>query len=387
MKRKNNAMRLKFILACSLFFVICALGTPAAFADTVLTDRNGEPLTADNFPYYQLAADTFAADGAETELSLDMKLQTEAQRILEEKLASCGDGAGCAVILDAGSGAPLALAVCGEGADPLRDSFSPGNLFLPCTALAAFSHGLADADMLITCEGAFRRYEQDGFVPECWIWSAADALPLSHGEESLATALRDSCQYYFYTLGSDLGIKAMSDYARGLGLGLSTGIELPESVGVLASWDCKSADSPWNIGDTLEAAVGRSFHAFTPLQLARYCAAIVNDGSLQPASLLAKGDASEAAAAPELSKAFAAVREGMGARYAPISTHELSATPLYGAGDFAGLSHSDGSAGLFMGFAPADAPHYVICVAMTGEAADLHHETALDILRAALTSE
>ena len=193
MKRKN-LMRVKFILACSLFFVICALGTPAAFAEgTVLTDRNGEALSAENFALYTAAGTGVAPSGGELSLSIDLRLQREAQRVLDEALSEYGgDTAGCAVLMDIESGAPLALAVSGEGADPLNDSFSPGNLFLPCTALAAMGNGLTDPDACIDCEGVFKRYEQDGLAPECWIWSAAEGLRLSHGEESLATALRDS---------------------------------------------------------------------------------------------------------------------------------------------------------------------------------------------------
>ena len=42
----------------------------------------------------------------------------------------------------------------------------------------------------------------------------------------MTTALRDSCCYYFYALGNDLGIYQLALYTEALGLGQPTGIEL-----------------------------------------------------------------------------------------------------------------------------------------------------------------
>ena len=85
-----------------------------------------------------------------------------------------------------------------------------------------------------------------------------------------------------------MGIEALDDIAQQFGLGESTGIELPETTGNLASpetHDRYDVDD-WMAGDTLQAGIGQSDNLFTPLQLAEYCAAIANGGTRHSASIL-----------------------------------------------------------------------------------------------------
>lgn len=73
-------------------------------------------------------------------------------------------------------------------------------------------------------------------------------------------------------------------YAEKFGFGEYTGIEIEESKGTLAGRDSTS----WQAGNTVQAAIGQSDNAFTPLQLATYAATIANDGVRLKTHLVSK---------------------------------------------------------------------------------------------------
>lgn len=163
--------------------------------------------------------------------------------------------------------------------------FAPGSTFKPCVSMAALTEGTIDTNSYIQCQGVYRRYEAQGYAPVCWIWGENH---LTHGTDNVTLALRDSCNYFFYEVGHNLGIDKMDKYAKLFGLGEPTGIELQEDTGNMSSpdshWDFVKED--WHIGDTMQAAIGQSDTVFTPLQLAEYCAAVANGGKRHTASIL-----------------------------------------------------------------------------------------------------
>lgn len=381
MKNRRNIMRkTKFILCCALFTFICVFGSAAAFAEgdnAALLDRNGEVLTAENFPYYADALDTFneyISTGNTVKLTVDLDLQEKILNVMnEDPVMGTKNAALSAVVLDIETGAPLAL--INRGRDPLNSCFAPHQLFLPCTALAALSHDIVRPDTVICCDGVFTRYEDDGIAPACWIWNAAPDGHLTHPEENLRTALRDSCYYYFYTLGNDLGIDALSDYARSLGLGEDTGIELLASKGVLASREQKTGEEPWHIGDTLEAAVGRSVSDFTPLQYARYIAAIANGGKGYSTSIVNEIVNSERESVytrqPQIINETSemnevnwdAVREGLYIRLNdPLNSSTATKGCVMAGSGSSYYEGTDRTECIFIGYAPYDAPRYAIVV-------------------------
>lgn len=259
--------------------------TPAATPGRLL-DRTGQTLNLAQCPGLSGAEETFAhylQSGYDVWLTIDLALQQQAQTLLAEAL---DDSGGAVVMVDVKTGAPLVIASNGQGGNrALLSAYQPTNLFLPCTAIAnnGLRSNIITPEDQICCEGVFDRYEADGFAPACWIWAEG----YTHGNENMTTALRDSCYYYFYALGNALGNDLIVDYAEALGLGQPTGIELPENVGRVASLQTAKDDGrEWRIGDTLEAAVGRNDNAFTPLQMAEYCAAIANKGLRYSASIL-----------------------------------------------------------------------------------------------------
>ncbi len=64
-------------------------------------------------------------------------------------------------------------------------------------------------------------------------------------------------------------------YAEKFGLGVKTGLEIEEGTGILAGRD----STTWQEGNTVQAAIGQSDNAFTPVQLASYAATIANNGT------------------------------------------------------------------------------------------------------------
>lgn len=165
----------------------------------------------------------------------------------------------------------------------LNGTYAPGSTFKPVTAIAALDKQIVTPATTIYDKGIFDKYADQGYAPTCWLYPHG-----SHGDVNAAKAIEVSCNYYFYTVGEQLGIDALSDYAMRFGLGVSTGIELSESTGVMSTQKYKeeTTDTPWYIGDTMQAAIGQSFNVFTPLQLANYMATIANNGTRYEASML-----------------------------------------------------------------------------------------------------
>ncbi len=172
----------------------------------------------------------------------------------------------------------------------LMGTYAPGSTFKPCVAIASLTEGIINTEFKVKCQGVFTKYADQGYAPECWIWRASKNPKehLTHGEDTVTDALRDSCNYFFYTVGEQLGVDLMGEYAHDLGLGVSTGIELVEATGNMSN-QANHADytgTQWRIGDTMQAAIGQSDSVFTPLQLAEYCATVANGGTRYSASIL-----------------------------------------------------------------------------------------------------
>ena len=261
-------------------------------------------------------------------LTIDSVLQEQTERILANGIAALkrtreteraeglarGDydpemkdeiTGGAAVVVDVRTGSPLAIAsyptydvstiienyqalLEQENAPlfnrALMGAYAPGSSFKPCTAIAALTEGVINTEDEVKCEGVFTRYAAEGYTPECWIWQQGYTHPL----ENVSTALRDSCNYFFYTIGNELGVDKLGEYAHNFGLGSTTGIEIPESTGNMSNRENHSdyTGTEWRIGDTLQAAIGQSDSIFTPLQMAEYCATVANSGTRYSASIL-----------------------------------------------------------------------------------------------------
>lgn len=152
-------------------------------------------------------------------------------------------------------------------------SFAPGSIFKPCVASAALEEGVITGNTLIDCTMIYDYYESDPVA--CMHY---------HGDLNVNGAITESCNFFFAETGRRLGINTMYLYAEKFGLGEYTGVEISESKGFLAGRD----SSIWTAGNTVQAAIGQSDNAFTPIQLATYAATIANNGTRLKTHLVSK---------------------------------------------------------------------------------------------------
>ena len=142
----------------------------------------------------------------------------------------------------------------------------------------------------------------------CW-------RPEGHGTVNAHSALKLSCDTYFYTLGQRMGIERIARYARLFGLGSATGIDISgEKRGLVPdpAWSLAARKHPWYAGETISVSIGQGPVLLTPLQMAEMTALVANGGKKVTPHLLkdAKG-LPPAVDVPLDKKALAAVRGGM----------------------------------------------------------------------------
>ena len=272
-----------------------------------------EPIPGNNV---YLTIDIVLQEAVERILDSGIERIMEARAITNEEAIRDGEldkvmgeitGAGM-VVMDVKTGEPLAIAswptfdlatlmdnykaIASDEGKPLFNralsgTYAPGSTFKPVTAIACLTE-VEDTGITINTtiedEGIFLKYRDAGYAPKCWAYGVQ---PL-HGTVNVSGALAVSCNYFFYSIGEILGIDTLSDYAKRFGLGVSTGIELPESVGVMSTQEYKVqlTGANWYIGDTIQASIGQAYNLFTPLQMATYISTIANSGERHTASIL-----------------------------------------------------------------------------------------------------
>ncbi len=152
---------------------------------------------------------------------------------------------------------------------------APGSTFKMATAIAALETGKLTVTEKIRDTGIYH-YSSD-YNPKCWIYNSTGG---GHGYLNVTQAIQHSCNYFFYELGNRLGDENLAKYARYLGLGKKTGVELLGEVeGTVA---CRETSQKlgveWNEGNVLSAAIGQENNQFTPIQMAKYTSIIANGG-------------------------------------------------------------------------------------------------------------
>ena len=226
-------------------------------------------------------------------LSIDRDLQVLAQNQLKTVCdkVNAASSAGAVVVEDVNNGDILAAAsyptydlndyydkydeLISNPRNPLWSRFAmgtyaPGSTFKPVVASASLEEGTITPSTVFNC-GGIMEYRGQPF--KC-------LKKIAHGGETVKTALRDSCNIFFYNCAMRLGISKIDEYASAFGLGEKTGVEIAESAGILASPENRENNGGiWNAGDTLQTAIGQSDNLFTPLQLVNYCSTIANGGT------------------------------------------------------------------------------------------------------------
>ena len=174
----------------------------------------------------------------------------------------------------------------------IQGLYPPGSTFKMVSAIAALESGVVSVNEKILDKGIYNK----GHKPACWLWNSRRQ---THGYVNAMTALKVSCNYYFYEVGSRMGIDKIAKYAKKFGLGEKTGIEVyGESKGTVSSREYikeqneKGAKLTWGIGDTLSSSIGQSYNLYTPLQMAYYISTIANKGKRTDLTIIKKVESS-----------------------------------------------------------------------------------------------
>ncbi|MBP1689548.1 MAG: ftsI, partial [Deltaproteobacteria bacterium] len=318
-------------------------------------------------------------DGATVQLTLDVGLQTIAERALEQGVRDAQAAAGTAIVLDPWSGEVLAIANVptfdpnDRGTIPpahrrnhaINDFYEPGSTFKAILAAAALEHGVVRPDEMVFCE--------NGAMP-IGKWIIHDHS--RHGWLSVSEAIAVSSNIAAAKIGERLGRDRFHAFLTALGFGKSTGVDLPAEVGGMMR---PLAD--WSRINLMTTSFGQGI-AVTALQMARAFAAIANGGQLvQPYVGMRATSASgeelwghqpnviRRVMKPETARMVTAMLEqvveeggtGTKAQIAGVRVAGKTGTSQKvepGTGRYS----QDARVASFVGFLPADAPRLVIMV-------------------------
>jgi penicillin-binding protein 2 len=269
--------------------------------------------------------------GQRLRITLDLKLQRAANGAMARAVAAAarnGAKAGAFVAIDPRNGEILALGSypsfdANEFAKPISQkrydqlsseelgaplfnraiaaTYPTGSTFKPITAMAALEDGVITPTSTIVDDGEFE-------LGDRVLHNAGNA---SYGALQLPGALTVSSDIFFYELGLQLNGRGpvLQDWARKLGVGRRTGIDIPgEFTGLIpdskwrndgyeaylkcakkakvtpgttaALFKCGGIERPWTAGDNVNLAVGQGDLQATPLQLATAYSTIINGGKV-----------------------------------------------------------------------------------------------------------
>lgn len=381
----------------------------------ITTDENGK-ITGELYTREPQPGGTVA-------LTIDIDLQ----QVVEDTLASTIQGmidkdsnerGGAAAVIQVGTGEVLAMAsyptydleTFNQDYDELvkderlpmfnratQGVYAPGSTFKLCTSVAALEEGIITPSTIIEDKGIYTYYVDP--QPMCWIWRQAHT---THGRINVSQAIVDSCNYFYYEVGRLTGIKKLDEYATAFGLGQSTGIEIGDVSGVLASPEWAEAhDREWTDGQTITAAIGQSYNLFTPLQLANYVATLVSGGEHYEAHLLKKVKSYDNSRVIDVygkgplndlnisDSTMAAVTKGMhDLTYDSLRSAFSRCVVEAGAKTGSAQVGTDIANGTFVAYAPYDDPEIAIAIVVEkGGSGSLLANAAVDIINAWFTRD
>ncbi|MCI9553895.1 penicillin-binding transpeptidase domain-containing protein [uncultured Oscillibacter sp.] len=349
------------------------------------------------------------------ELTIDLDFQAQVEGFLEEtvtRLNADGDekrGAGAAVVR-VGTGEVLSLAsypsfdlstfrqgenyaaVSSDPQAPLFNraavgSYPPGSTLKPFTAMAALLEEKVTLKEKIRDTGIWR-YPGDeaNSYAKCWKTSG-------HGNLNVSGAITNSCNYFFAELGFRMGMDTLRERLLQFGLGEKTGIEIPETAGLLPENPQGQNQAPW-------AAFGQSSQLYSPLQLANYIATLVSGGKHCQAHLLKAAKTYDNSAVVAMGNTeplntidisdenLRAVKEGMkGLVEGTLSPYFRNCVVSAGAKTGTSQVRADTkNHGVFVCFAPYDDPEIAVAIAIErADAGAALASTAVNILNAYFT--
>jgi penicillin-binding protein 2 len=339
-----------------------------------------------------------AIPGKQIQLTIDYDLQQVAEQ-------SLGPRDGAVVALDPRTGEVLAM-VSHPAPDPndfavritnkqwkqlnddpdkpllnraIQAQLAPGSVFKIIMATAMLEDKVPPESFTTFCPGYATFY---GRQFKCWVyWSKTGVR--THGAVDLRRAIEQSCDIFFYNVGMRLGIDRISYYAKSLGLGHRTGVDLPsEEPGLIPSeeWVQRVYHRKWYAGETISVAIGQGAVTVTPIQMARVIGGIAMGGIFKQPHLLKDapnvGEERFQISEPTIQKVtdgmYGVVNEGGTAAKLKLAGIEFSGksgtaqvinydvrTRLGKAGEFKDNSW-------FVGYAPRRTPEIVVSVIVQG---------------------
>ena len=147
----------------------------------------------------------------------------------------------------------------------LQGLYTPGSTFKPAVAVAALDAGVINRFSTVYCNGVYTYY--DTYRPKC----------TRHGHSGnidVITAIKWSCNIFFYDVGRRTTSDVYDAYAYKMGLGVRTGVEVNEATGRLTTKN----DSNYTASLDVQAAIGQGNTVVTPVQLATYAGTLANRG-------------------------------------------------------------------------------------------------------------
>ena len=271
--------------------------------ETILRGRPGRDFVLVNVhgmevqPYRQGADDIDPQSGYELHLAMDIKVQALAESLLVNKR-------GGAVAIDVETGGIIAMASAPDY-DPtkfagrLKQEFvdyiyrneskplfnrgtqmmqPPGSTWKPFMAAIALEEGMITEDTRLYCGGG---YVLGGRLFKCHGGA--------HGDISVKRAIQVSCNTFFFRLMNDringkrMDLTTWGNWARRFGFGTLAPLDFPDqSPGLIpdSSYYDRIFPAGWGPGYTVNLGIGQGNMGATPLQLARYVAAVATDGKL-----------------------------------------------------------------------------------------------------------
>ncbi len=190
----------------------------------------------------------------------------------------------------------------------IQAEYPPGSVFKLSTATGAYNEGVVSLDKIIQTPGKLELCEKFSPNEPCtdantrpfvdWVYNIRGVInEAGFGQLDFLHCIAYSSNVCFYKLGGGfeeeieegLGIFRLGEYARALGYGARSGIELiGEQDGLIPSpqWKRINQGENWSTGDTYIASVGQGYVIATPLQVLMSGATIANDGKLMQPTIV-----------------------------------------------------------------------------------------------------
>lgn len=176
--------------------------------------------------------------------------------------------------------------------------FPPGSVYKLATAIGALNEGVITPDKLLDDPGLItiteKYYANDPGKPRNFVCY----LRTGHGMMDFLHGVAQSCDVYFYKIGGGyqnevpnggLGPWREAEYAKALGYGQVSGIQLPGEIDGLVpdpTWKRLTVGENWSTGDTYISTIGQGYVLATPMQVLESMAIVANNGILMQPTLV-----------------------------------------------------------------------------------------------------